>query len=535
MTAYKKKAESPLVLKTIYENTKLTLEEKTTLEELIKASKVKNSKGRRYSQHWLLLCLLMHIRSPGGYKFIRNMNILPLPTPKTIRSYLRLVDTKCGFDKNFFQLLKKKLEKKRPFQRHAVLLFDEMQPISETMNTKKKATTINEKASHALVFMIQAIGDSYTQPIGVFASKGPVDGTTIAQLVIKAIILLEKAGVYIHGLVCDGAQTNRKAWSIVGVNGNQVSFRNSFEHPLTPERKVFVFSDTPHLIKTIRNRLFNNGALRVIWISPEDDSIKWEHFCVMHEEELKLPANLRACPKITNNHVNLSNTGKMRVKLATQIFSKSVADGLKLYMTQGTPRLQDCLATSQFCLKINNMFDSLNRKIPAHGVRPGSKDYYTIIEDSIRWLNDWEDNYKSGKIDSSEFLTKNTAEGLHVTLHSALCKINQDSLEKFFGTIRLAGGQNDHPATPTFLQLYKLLSVYSLLKPPKYGNCSVTEDKAPITLLTLEDIRTAYQDKHQEPRAIDHLKTRLNGLIHETDWEIDEILEIDRVVPRSID
>ncbi|KAJ3640483.1 hypothetical protein Zmor_003777 [Zophobas morio] len=189
------------------------------------------------------------------------------------------------------------------------------------------------------------------------------------------------------------------------------------------------------------------------------------------------------------------------------------------------------------------MFDSLNRKIPAHGVRPGSKDY-TIIEDSIRWLNDWEDNYKSGKIDSSEFLTKNTAEGLRVTLHSALdlCvyvtekysfsylltgKINQDSLEEFFGTIRLAGGQNDHPATPTFLQLYKLLSVYSLLKPPKYGNCSVTEDKAPITLLTLEDIRTAYQDKHQEPRTIDHLKTRLNGLIHETDWEIDEILEID--------
>ncbi|KAJ3640484.1 hypothetical protein Zmor_003778 [Zophobas morio] len=193
MTAYKKKAESPLVLKTIHENTKLTLEEKTTLEELIKASKVKNSKGRRYSQHWLLLCLLMHIRSPGGYKFIRNMNILPLPTPKTIRSYLRLVDTKCGFDKNFFQLLKKKLEKKRPFQRHAVLLFDEMQ-VRESVEVesrnltyigladfgddehKKKATTINEKASHALVFMIQAIGDSYTQPIGVFASKGPVDG-----------------------------------------------------------------------------------------------------------------------------------------------------------------------------------------------------------------------------------------------------------------------------------------------------------------------------------------------------------------------
>lgn len=49
----------------------------------------------------------------------------------------------------------------------------------------------------------------------------------------------------------------------------------------------------------------------------------------------------------------------------------------------------------------------------------------------------------------------------------------------------MAGGQNDHPATGTFLQLYKLLSMYSALKPPKYGNCTVSEQPRE-TLLSIE-------------------------------------------------
>ena len=35
------------------------------------------------------------------------------------------------------------------------------------------------------------------------------------------------------------------------------------------------------------------------------------------------------------------------------------------------------------------------------------------------------------------------------------------------------GGTNDYPCTPTFLQIYKILSVLSILKPPKLGNCTL--------------------------------------------------------------
>lgn len=88
------------------------------------------------------------------------------------------------------------------------------------------------------------------------------------------------------------------------------------------------------------------------------------------------------------------------------------------------------------------------------------------------------------------FLAPSTAESLQVTMLSMLelseyllkqCgfkyvltgKMNQDPLERFFGKARQAGCENDHPDMPSFLQVYQILTVYSLLKPPKLGNCEV--------------------------------------------------------------
>lgn len=85
----------------------------------------------------------------------------------------------------------------------------------------------------------------------------------MAQLVIKAISLLENTGVKIDGVVSDGASTNRKLWSELGISGNKNELTNSFEHPLDPKRKVFMFSDAPHLIKNVRNRLLNKKSLKV--------------------------------------------------------------------------------------------------------------------------------------------------------------------------------------------------------------------------------------------------------------------------------
>ena len=62
--------------------------------------------------------------------------------------------------------------------------------------------------------MFHPLADEYTQPIAVFASRGPVKGHLLAQLVVKAIILLENVGAKIHGVVTDRATRKKNIWAL---------------------------------------------------------------------------------------------------------------------------------------------------------------------------------------------------------------------------------------------------------------------------------------------------------------------------------
>jgi|UniRef100_A0A2S2QHV5 hypothetical protein len=98
----------------------------------------------------------------------------------------------------------------------------------------------------------------------------------------------------------------------------------------------------------------------------------------------------------------------------------------------------------------------------------------------------------------------------------------------------MALGANDHPSTPIFLQVYKLLSVYAILKPPKYGNCTVDNNMPHTNFITISDIKNCYENK-EDKTAIDKLKTKLNGLINEGEWEFTDIIEHDYSLAPIVD
>jgi len=141
------------------------------------------------SQLTKLIFLMFHYSSPSGYKYLREQKILPLPCTKTLRNYLLAIKIGCGFDPDFFKLLKKKFANKTEFQRKMILVFDEIfLRESISVNTRTLTyigledfgegfeTRATEKANHALVLMVQSLADNIQQPIAVFASKGPVKG-----------------------------------------------------------------------------------------------------------------------------------------------------------------------------------------------------------------------------------------------------------------------------------------------------------------------------------------------------------------------
>ena len=88
-------------------------------------------------------------------------------------------------------------------------------------------------------------------------------------------------------------------------------------------------------------------------------------------------------------------------------------------------------------------------------------------------------------------------------------------IQRFFGTIRLAGGTNDHPATPIFLQIYKILTFYSILKPPKTGNCKVLDD-TPTALIPMSELKRIYKTNKKES-FVKKIEEKLNVVIEKED------------------
>ena len=160
------------MLENVMKERKIPTYQQEALKEILSSSLRKNAKGTSYSEKWILLCLLFHMRSPKGYDFILNNKILPLPSPSTIRRYLSCIESCCGFDSSFFEMFKTKMLDRNENERHGIILIDEMVTRESVYIKSKnltftglvdfgegdlKAESFNEKANHGLVFMYQPL------------------------------------------------------------------------------------------------------------------------------------------------------------------------------------------------------------------------------------------------------------------------------------------------------------------------------------------------------------------------------------------
>ncbi|KAF0773698.1 Uncharacterized protein FWK35_00006300 [Aphis craccivora] len=133
-------------------------------------------------------------------------------------------------------------------------------------------------------------------------------------------MVLKITGCQIVSITSDGVATNRNVWSILEVSLREIrQLIQFFENPFNTITKKYVFSDFPHLMKTIQNRLFKNKELR---------------------------------------------PGVDPVKFAVQVFNKSMAIGIELYRNKN----YDCFKgqgseeTVAFTKTINDMLGALNRR-----------------------------------------------------------------------------------------------------------------------------------------------------------------------------
>jgi hypothetical protein len=393
--------------------------------------------------------------------------------------------------------LKDKVSKFSDVQRHVAVVMDEMKIQSNLVFDKVSGeligfidfgdpmtnyATLQEEdtiASHALAFLVRGLATDLKHIIGYYFT-GNVTSFQIMPIFWKIVSVLELSlNLFVVAAINDGASPNRKFFNL---HSNLVAEEPKQDivyktlNVFAMSRFIFFFADSPHLLKTARNCLYNSGSgsrSRLMW--NDGNYVLFSHIANLFYSDQELA--LHSLPKLTLDHIVLTSYSKMKVKLATQVLSKSVAIALE---ESGD---EEVLGTAKFCRMMNDFFDCTNVRSTTEYVRKRNdliKPYSSCDDSRLTWLKDvflqYLDDWKRSTLTrpgvyslddrGKMFLSIQTYNGLKISVNSHVEAIKfllsqgfqyvlterfmQDVLEDYFGHQRAKGGRSDNPTAQQF-------------------------------------------------------------------------------------
>lgn len=427
------------------------------------------SKGMRWHP------MMLHKQSAAAYQTLQNIGVLRLPGESTLRDYTNVYHPKPGFQKSAIEELKKSADKLAEHERFVVLLHDEMTIKSDLVFDKRSEELVgfvntsedqpHVLATHALVFYVVGVNTNISTSIGFFGTKSVTAGS-LYPLFWQAVCLVEQCGLKVIASTSDKASPNQKLYDMHG-DGSEICYKTKNNY--MRDRDIFFFSDVPHLIKTVRNNLFNSGSgkhTRYLWLNQKH--LLWKHITDVFDRDVAV--QLRRS-KLTYDHIFLTASSTMNVRLAAQVLSSSVG---KVMLEYGG---EECTETAGFIIKMDTFFDCLNVRSLDEGVKKRKKNLlpfkdldderFTFLKDFLDFLFSWKSAVlnRPGNFTPAErakmFLSPQTFKGLCMTIKSFLevgrfllengvkflltNKFCQDPLEKHFGRQRCFGRRSDNP------------------------------------------------------------------------------------------
>lgn len=249
------------------------------------------------------------------------------------------------------------------------------------------------------------------------------------------------------------------------------------------------------MIKLVRNMF---GDLKIV-VNGLKHRIKWQYIIDLYN--LQKQESLHLGNKLRSAHIHCKKQ-TMKVRFATQLFSKSVAQELTVCKEHlRLAQFQDCSATIEFLSIFNDLFDIFNSKNMRqfNYKQPINSLNYTKIIDKLEerktyilslQLQDGTRVIDSARktsfvgflicIESLKGLYNELCDNNNSLNYIPLYKISQDHIELFFDCIRSKGGYNNNPTARQFKAAIKQLLIYSEIRDSGCGNCIPLEN---ITIL----------------------------------------------------
>ncbi|KYN29059.1 hypothetical protein ALC57_01523 [Trachymyrmex cornetzi] len=190
-----------------------------------------------------------------------------------------------------------------------------------------------------------------------------------------------------------------------------------------------------------------------------DGVIKLSHWYALLKSENPTGFNLKVVHKLTIDHIEPRYYQKMNFF--------GVAESMQLFQEECN-ELHDSISMQLFCSRIKKLIKAMNCRTPKDAMKLDNEAWKTIC---------------IAIIFKEMFL-----------------------LKLFFGMMRSCCGSNDHPDSTLFIQMYRLVSTYSLVKPPKGSNISGGEILE--VLLKIKDIMDITERNTQWDAQIDTILDR---------------------------
>ena len=284
-------------------------------------------------------------------------------------------------------------------------------------------------------------------------------------------------------------------------------------------KKVFAMYDPPHLIKSVRNNFKNHGFV----IDGKD--ILWQHVKEFYDADSSKP--IKMAPKLRKKHIHLPPFSPLRVRLATQVLSHSVASGMGVLAQWGIIS-SEAIYTSHFIEKMDVLFNCFNSKTLSSTAKMRHAFSETSgHKDQLKELKSWIQRIKTKGSREPPCLA-----GWQLAINALLMmwdilrddfnfqflltnRLNQDCVENLFSIIRAKGAQRDNPDTSQFRAAFRQVMVDSVMVPAKGANCESDVDHF---ICSLENVKAgSTPDEQVQP------ETSLMDMIP---WSVKSILSV---------
>lgn len=380
----------------------------------------KNYKSVRpkYKIETIEFAYLIYSKSPTAYKQVKNKKTLKLPHEDYLRKLQRCFNLRPDIKEENLEYLKIWCSKLKPEEKIVNLSGDEVYLAKQLGMKNGKISGFSSNKSKDLaqtcfcLFINSVLGS-----FGEIFSLTPVTclkGEEIEGMVDEAIMQLQEIGFIVVSISMDNHRINQRFFSIKTKNSDN---NYSYDNPSIPGAKIFLFYDSIHIYKNLRNNWIAGEFSKC----PQAPTLNFPVFPGSGGHQLDAEEadfndlreiffnDLRAfedSQKVIHNAFGLtakalwiSSFDRQREGLVHQVFNERVSAELRRLGKNGTASFIEIVTMWEHLMNSKNLTTGVHARIPQkEPYRSENDPKLGDLEDFIEWLDIWNSpGFKKGK------------------------------------------------------------------------------------------------------------------------------------------